>query len=156
MKKNFKMGLVAATLLAVAPVFASVDIVKADSTPAAEVTSAAEQNQGTVKNVTMKHGGFIFDKNGDFAINNQRYIFFKKGRVLGAWNSGKIVKINGQKYYQVGDNQYVKVSCIKNKKHKKGIKKHLKKNKKAVKKTNKKKINKKHAKKLVKKMAVVD
>lgn len=156
MKKNLKIGLVAATLLAVAPVFASVNVVKADSTPATETVNAVEENQGTIKNVTMKHGGFIFDKNGDFAINNQRFIFFKKGKVLGAWNNGKVVKINGEKFYQIGDNQYVKLSCIKNKKSKKVTKKHLKKNKKSVQKKNKKKVSKKLAKKLAKKVTVVN
>lgn len=148
MKKNFKMGLVAAALLAAAPIFTSVSSVSA----ATVESSAQTSNPGTIKNVTMKHGGFIFDKNGDFAINNQRFIFFKKGKVLGAWNNGKIVEINGEKFYQIGDNQFVKLSSFKNKKHKKANKKHIKKNKKLAQRKNK---NKK-GKKLAKKVTVVD
>lgn len=139
MKKNFKLGVITAALLATAPVFSTTSFVNAATTESS--------TQSTIKNVTMKHGGFIFDKNGDFAINNQRFVFFKKGKVLGALNNGKIVKINGEKFYQIGDNQFVKLSCFKHKKNKKANKKHIKKNKKLAQKNNKK-VNKKVAKKV--------
>lgn len=158
MKKNIKFGAIAVALLAVAPVFSSVSTVKADTQEAvAEQSVVTKQNTGDIVNVTMKHGGFIYDRNGDFAVNNQRYIFFKKGKILGAWNNGKVVTINGEKFYQVGENEFVKLSCIKTKNSKNSQKKHLKKaNKKAIKKNKNKRINKKLAKKLAKKVIVVE
>ncbi|TSO26129.1 SLAP domain-containing protein [Lactobacillus sp. LL6] len=158
MKKNIKFGAIAVALLALAPVFSSTTIVKADVQKAVtEQSVVTKQNTGDIVNVTMKRGGFIYDQNGDFAVNNQRYIFFKKGKTLGAWNKGKVVIINGEKFYQVGENEYVKFDCIKSKKNKNGQKKHLKKaSKKAIKKNKNKRINKKLAKKLAKKVIVVE
>lgn len=162
MKKNIKFGAIAVALLAVAPVFSSASIVKADTQQAdvQQTNEAVDQKQGNLKEVTMKRGGFIYDQNGNFAINNQRFIFFKKGKTLGAWNNGKVVKINGEKFYQVGENQFVKLDCIKSKKNKQvklnKHKKHMKKaNKKALQKKNKK-FNKRLAKKFAKKVIVVD
>ena len=161
MKKNIKFGAITVALLTVAPVFSSANIVKADtqetSIDESKAVKTQNPNPGNLMNIVMKRGGFIYDEDGNFAVNNQRFIFFKKGKVLGAWNNGKVVTINGEEFYQVGENQFVKFDCIKAKKNKNGQKKHMKKaNKKAIKKNKNKKINKKLAKKLAKKVIVVE
>lgn len=123
MKKTIKLGGVAfAAMLALAPVVSS-NVVQADtSKPAVQATK-----RNKMKTKCAPRLIFVYDKDGNFAVSNYRYVYFKKGKNIQLWNNAKIIKINGEKYYQIGDNQYVKVSDLKK------MRKHHKVNKNSVK-----------------------
>jgi len=101
MKKTIKLGGVAfAAMLALAPVVSS-NVVQADtSKPAVQATK-----RNKMKTKCAPRLIFVYDKDGNFAVSNYRYVYFKKGKNIQLWNNAKIIKINGEKYYQIGDNQ---------------------------------------------------
>lgn len=78
MKKTIKLGGVAfAAMLALAPVVSS-NVVQADtSKPAVQATK-----RNKMKTKCAPRLIFVYDKDGNFAVSNYRYVYFKRVRIF--------------------------------------------------------------------------
>ncbi|MGQ5709175.1 SLAP domain-containing protein [Lactobacillus sp. PSON] len=66
--------------------------------------------KSAVKSIKLTHTAFVYDKNGKIVRKGFKINYIKRGKTVKAL---KTVTIKGKKYYQVGKNQFVKVSNAK-------------------------------------------
>lgn len=59
--------------------------------------------------VKLVRNSFVYDSKGKLVKRHKKHVLLKKNRVLETWHKGKVFKIKGKKYYQVGKNGFVKV-----------------------------------------------
>lgn len=64
--------------------------------------------------VILTHNAFIYDHNGQLIKKGLKVSYLKQGQAIKATD---IVKINGKKYYQIGEDKFVKVTNTKIKTH---------------------------------------
>lgn len=66
-------------------------------------------NLQATKYVLLKKNAYVYDHNGQVVKNHTKRVLLKKGTKHGVWNNGKTVLIHGKRFYQLGQNSYVKV-----------------------------------------------
>lgn len=90
------------------------DITK-NSTPEPDQTDEkadTETPTSTIKlPLALSHNSYIYDENGKVQKDkNGNPIVLKKSSDISTLNNGKITVINGKRFYQIGENQYVKAA----------------------------------------------
>lgn len=60
------------------------------------------------KAMLLNHNALIYDLKG----KNTKKSSLKKGTTIQAWNNGKLVIITGHKYYQIGENEFIKAGDV--------------------------------------------
>lgn len=65
-------------------------------------------NLQATKYVLLKKNAYVYDHNGQVVKNHTKRVLLKKGTKHGVWNNGKTVLIHGKRFYQLGQNSYVK------------------------------------------------
>ena len=59
----------------------------------------------------MTHNVYIYQNDGITTLKeNGKNIVLKLGKTIHAMNNGQIFTFNGKKFYQIGENEYVKVN----------------------------------------------
>lgn len=69
-----------------------------------------EANPANDTKITLTHNAFVYDKNGKLVLKLGRNFFLKKGSYIYPLNNAKKVTINKHEYYQIGENEFVKVA----------------------------------------------
>lgn len=80
-----------------------------------DVTSVIDNNTNSsvsnpaqnTKQITLTHKAYVYQKDGITRANN---LVLKVGTVISAWNNGQAVMINNKKFYQIGENQFIKAA----------------------------------------------
>ena len=62
------------------------------------------------KSLVLTHAAFVYDQDGQVVSVNNKVQRLETGTTISAWNNGKVVKIKGQQFLQVGTNAYVKLA----------------------------------------------
>lgn len=81
------------------------------STNEAVAAPVKAQKVPAVKRIKLYRNTYAYQLNGKLVRKLDKKVLYKKGQVFTLKNKGKVVKIKGQAYYQVGKNTYIKVSA---------------------------------------------
>lgn len=81
------------------------------STNEAVAAPVKAQKVPAVKRIKLYRNTYAYQLNGKLVRKLGKKVLYKKGQVFTLKNKGKVVKIKGQAYYQVGKNTYIKVSA---------------------------------------------
>lgn len=65
-------------------------------------------NLQATKYVLLKKNAYVYDHNGKVVKNHTKRALLKKGTKHSVWNNGKTILIHGERFYQLGQNSYVK------------------------------------------------
>ena len=61
--------------------------------------------------IVLTHNAYIYQNDGITTLKeNGKNIVLKLGKTIHAMNNGQIFTFNGKKFYQIGENEYVKVN----------------------------------------------
>lgn len=72
-------------------------------------TSTKPAEEATLK-LILTHNAYIYNKDYQITYKDNKRVVLKKGTQIIALDNGKKYLIKGKEFYQIGDNQYVKVS----------------------------------------------
>ena len=65
-------------------------------------------NLQATKYILLKKNAYVYDHNGKVVKNHIKRVLLKKGTKHSVWNNGKTILIHGKRFYQLGQNSYVK------------------------------------------------
>lgn len=58
----------------------------------------------------LTHNAFVYTKAGRAIRKGRKHVVLRRKQLIKAWNNGQVVMIKGKRFYQIGKDQYVKVS----------------------------------------------
>lgn len=90
----------------------SIDSINTNSnnTSANNQVNVEKDNFTKDETITLTHNAFVYDKNGKLVLKLGRNLFLKKGSHIRPLNNAAKVLINKHEYYQIGENEFVKVA----------------------------------------------
>lgn len=65
-------------------------------------------NLQTIKKIKLMRNSYVYDRHGKVVRNHTKRILLKKNSKHNVWNNGKTVLIKGKRFYQLGQNRFVK------------------------------------------------
>lgn len=66
------------------------------------------KNLQAIKTVKLKRNSYVYDRHGKVVKNHAKRVLLKKNSKHNVWNNGKTVLIKGKRFYQLGQNRFVK------------------------------------------------
>lgn len=63
-----------------------------------------------VKTFTLQHNAFVYDGDGQVVVLDDKKLVLPKGQTISALQNGQVFTIQGNKFYQIGQNRYVKTA----------------------------------------------
>lgn len=74
------------------------------------VINADENLQSNLKELTLTHAAFLYNAQGKIIFKNGLPIRYEKGETIRAWNNAQQININGESFYQIAKDGFIKVT----------------------------------------------
>lgn len=87
--------------------------ISAESTETTKTAETKKSQAPSYKIVTLTHNAIVYNKHGKALKHGLHVKIIKRGKSVKALKHGKIVTIKGKQYYQIGNNEFIKVANTK-------------------------------------------